>query len=477
MVERFTILSTLPQNLYAEGSPVLIAAGNLLKDNQTGRVLAQIKLQSLSDAVIKAATVAVRPLDTTGKPLGETITQEYLDLSVKCGEDFGQKTAVPLPNASTRGMAVSLTRVVFSNNKEWTMEEQTWEALPAPTDLDRKLKNPELVRQYKVTYGGRAQYFPMEHKDIWCCACGTWNRGTACHACRSVKEHLFSFDQDALTKAMEKRLAEEQEARERLAAEEAARQEQIRIEEEIAAKKRNKMLAIVLPIVAVCIVLGIVFTTVILPNLRYNAAVEIYNAGKYEEAIQLFDALSGYKDSNNYIINATIALSDDEQYEKAIEALLALNNNLNDDTLMLTIADTILAGYRDSYKGEKEFVYDSVYSIETDTIEFLQKNSFSLTHQTYYIDYKYYDNFINERSIQGTYKIVTCKDGVLELELLFDKSTYQDKDDYSEKIKTDYSGDQSANVKIRLMNSGKNLAVLWDDSGTGIHYWYYGWNN
>ena len=39
MAERYTRLYTLPENLYTEGAPLVIAAGALLKDNQTGKVL------------------------------------------------------------------------------------------------------------------------------------------------------------------------------------------------------------------------------------------------------------------------------------------------------------------------------------------------------------------------------------------------------------------------------------------------------
>ena len=43
MSERYSKLSALPENLYSTGAPVIIAAGALLKDNQTGKVLAQLK--------------------------------------------------------------------------------------------------------------------------------------------------------------------------------------------------------------------------------------------------------------------------------------------------------------------------------------------------------------------------------------------------------------------------------------------------
>ena len=64
-----------------------------------------------------------------------------------------------------------------------------------------------------------------------------------------------------------------------------------------AAKKRKRTFAIVTPILVACIAFVIVLTTVIIPNQKYNAAVELYNAGKYEDAIAAFTALDGYKDS------------------------------------------------------------------------------------------------------------------------------------------------------------------------------------
>ena len=66
MGERYTRLFSLPENLYSTGAPVIIAAGALLKDNQTGNVLAQLKLRSVSAKTIKAATVSIKLLDTVG---------------------------------------------------------------------------------------------------------------------------------------------------------------------------------------------------------------------------------------------------------------------------------------------------------------------------------------------------------------------------------------------------------------------------
>ena len=72
----------------SEGAPVLIAAGALLKDNEIGKVLAQLKIQNISGKPIKAATVKLAPADTTGKPLGDEIQHQYLDLNAGRDADF-----------------------------------------------------------------------------------------------------------------------------------------------------------------------------------------------------------------------------------------------------------------------------------------------------------------------------------------------------------------------------------------------------
>ena len=73
MSERYTRLFALPENLYAASSPVVIAAGTLLKDNQTGNVVAQLKLRSISPKRIAAVKVRLHLRSTAGDPIGEPV--------------------------------------------------------------------------------------------------------------------------------------------------------------------------------------------------------------------------------------------------------------------------------------------------------------------------------------------------------------------------------------------------------------------
>ena len=117
--------------------------------------------------------------------------------------------------------------------------------------------------------------------------------------------------------------------------------EQKRIAAEKAAKKRKKIAAIVAPIAVACIAFIIVLTTVLIPNGKYNSALDLYNAGKYDEAITAFKALNGYRDSEDQIINCETA-SIDSKYNTALELY---NAGKYDEAITVFKA---LDGYKDS---------------------------------------------------------------------------------------------------------------------------------
>ena len=123
--------------------------------------------------------------------------------------------------------------------------------------------------------------------------------------------------------------------------------EERRIAAEKAAKKRKRTFAIVTPILVACIAFVIMLTTVIIPNQKYNAAVELYNAGKYEDAIAAFTALNGHKDSASQIEKCETAIKD-EKYAAAVELYTA---GKYEDAIA---AFTALDGYIDSGAKIKE---------------------------------------------------------------------------------------------------------------------------
>lgn len=175
MSERYSKLFALSENLYSAGAPVVIAAGALQKDNQTGKVFAQLKMRNIQDKAVKAATVKISPFDTVGKPLGGTVDYQYLDLAAGRDTDFGQKTPVMLKEAATRSFAVSVSEVIFSDNSIWTASDEAWEPLSAPVTPEKAFTDGELAKQYRVKYGTDCTCVFKKEKDLWRCACGAVN--------------------------------------------------------------------------------------------------------------------------------------------------------------------------------------------------------------------------------------------------------------------------------------------------------------
>ncbi len=71
-------------------------------------------------------------------------------------------------------------------------------------------------------------------------------------------------------------------------------------------KKKKKMIiaATAGSITAATIAFVIVLNKVIIPNKNYSHAMNLYNSGKYTEAIEAFEDLNGYKDSEDKIITS-----------------------------------------------------------------------------------------------------------------------------------------------------------------------------
>lgn len=76
--------------------------------------------------------------------------------------------------------------------------------------------------------------------------------------------------------------------------------EELQQEEEaamIALKRKRKIIVIGALIVVAGIIIAVVVKNLIIPQVKYNKAVSLYNDGNYEEAITKFEKMGDYKDS------------------------------------------------------------------------------------------------------------------------------------------------------------------------------------
>lgn len=307
MSERYLKLFSLEENLYIPGSPVLIAAGALLKDTQTGRILGQLKLQSISDQSIKAATVALVPLDTVGNPLGEPVSYQYLDLKVTRDAYWGSQDPIRFSDPSTRAYTASVKEVIFSDNSIWTAPNSAWKALPAKTTLETQLDDFELATQYRMHFGMDCQYGYQTAEDLWYCPCGAINHQgeSVCHACQKDSNELAGVDWELLREEAAERVAQKRAEEEALAAEKKAKQLEHRERiQNFFQGRLFRRIAVVALILVVVIFAGVNYHQVQERKQAYMIFCDYIRENGIEDGEYLvslkFDLSSGYGEWKSY---------------------------------------------------------------------------------------------------------------------------------------------------------------------------------
>ena len=319
--QRYSRLFSLPENLYAAGSPVLICAGALLKDNQSEKILAQLKLKNIREKEIKAITVSISPLDTLDHPLGSPLEYQYLDLTAFRDDEFGQKTPIFLPDESTRAFSVEVTEVIFSDNTLWHPSGAPWQPLSQPPFLEDCIDDRELLRQYRIKFGQDCRFQLTREKDLWHCPCGGLNLQDepACHTCGKVASELENPDMEKLQEEKEQRLALE-----------AKKAQEAMVAAELRKKQLIKVAKIAVPAVIVIIVAGCFISDQMKKGELYDRGIAAQQEGNYSQAISIFEELGGFKDSpeqihqTNYL--KAMEAAEDGDYEEAIQLLKELGD-------------------------------------------------------------------------------------------------------------------------------------------------------
>jgi hypothetical protein len=247
MSNRYQEVYRLPSKLYLEGSPVIIEAGALQKDNATGKVLAQIKLKNLSDNKIVACKVSIRAYEPSGNEIEGVEDFAFLDISVSKGNDFGAKTAIYLPQSNARRFTVYVTEVVYSDGSVWNSPQLPWKQVPAQMTIQDGLKSMELIKQYQIEVGKESSFYPEIIDGMFRCTCGTINLSKNCYRCgRNYFDLMNKLDVTSLKEKCNQRLKKEKEERE--AAEKAAKK----------AKKRKKFVISLISILMCLCIIGYV---------------------------------------------------------------------------------------------------------------------------------------------------------------------------------------------------------------------------
>ncbi|MBR5228307.1 MAG: hypothetical protein IKV96_00545 [Firmicutes bacterium] len=175
-IERFR----LPQRQYVPGAPVVLAAGVLLEDTKSLRLVAQLKWTNISARPVSKISVVINTLADDGSVLKTAYCVYEMD-HIARGQSFGYKTAVPLQLSDGSAISVELTAVKFVDGLVWKNEGDSWVTLPEFELMELEPELEQFLR--KNMRKGRYQY--KQPADLWYCTCGGVNRmsETRCHRC------------------------------------------------------------------------------------------------------------------------------------------------------------------------------------------------------------------------------------------------------------------------------------------------------
>lgn len=79
----------------------------------------------------------------------------------------------------------------------------------------------------------------------------------------------------------------------------------------------KRIAAVAASILLLGVALALVLTRIVIPNGKYKAAVALYEAGEYDEAVAAFSVLRGYKDSEDYLERCYLEGAGEEKYNRA----------------------------------------------------------------------------------------------------------------------------------------------------------------
>lgn len=90
---------------------------------------------------------------------------------------------------------------------------------------------------------------------------------------------------------------------------------------EVKQKRDSIITAGIMSGIVVLLVFFLVLITIIIPNIKYNSAIDLMSEGKYQEALSVFEEISGHKDSGERIkecsYNYAVVLMGEGDYKTA----------------------------------------------------------------------------------------------------------------------------------------------------------------
>ena len=162
MSDRLEKLYTLTDIENPPEAPVTIEAGGLIKDNQTGRVIARMYLKNCSDKPLSSVLVGFKPHGENGRIVSGMRDYLYDAEGVPVGEIFGDQTGILFDNNDTKSFSASVEEVDFEDGEYWDADEAKKKAEELKLIVPEE-KEP--VQQEQAAWEKPAE--PVKAPEVW----------------------------------------------------------------------------------------------------------------------------------------------------------------------------------------------------------------------------------------------------------------------------------------------------------------------
>ena len=174
-----TIQYRLPDDLCAEGSPILFGHAVLKRTEEREESLVALKIRNVSEQIIQDMKLELS-LESGNEFREERIRKQILP-------DEMVEWDIPVPKGA-ESFSLNRIGVIFEDNTFWVGRGSSFRGILPPEPIPEETKDIQLFRE-KTTE--RSQCIPREHGSLWRCSCGVLNHSSVCRECGMDRQILL----------------------------------------------------------------------------------------------------------------------------------------------------------------------------------------------------------------------------------------------------------------------------------------------
>ena len=174
-----TIQYSLPEDLYAEGSPVLFVSAVLQKEKNREDSSIILEICNVSEQTIPDMKLELSLIPE------EKNRQERIRRSIAPEETI--RWEIPVPK-ETESFTLKRIGVIFEDRTFWVGRGESFQTLLPKMPISEEEKDLERFREQTT---GKSQFIPGELGAFWRCSCGGLNHKETCPSCGMEKNALM----------------------------------------------------------------------------------------------------------------------------------------------------------------------------------------------------------------------------------------------------------------------------------------------